>query len=221
LGFVAGVNQYAYVMNNPLNYNDPWGTTPQGVSNSLGSSFPGHDVGSIQPIVGNAYLGLGKTVVNSLTAGIVYGDISSIPALHPTPDDRADMEAYQEIAGVSGQIGLAIMAPGGKANEAVAVAENLAKGGTYVLKNIEGAVMRTGRTNDLARRELEHARDPKLEDLRFQEAHRTDVRSEQRGLEQMLHDQHNPPLNAINPISPSNPRLQEYMDAARNFLGMN
>jgi hypothetical protein len=34
----------------------------------------------------------------------------------------------------------------------------------------------------------------------------------------MLHDQYKPPLNAINPISPLNPRLQEYMDAARSFL---
>lgn len=80
--------------------------------------------------------------------------------------------------------------------------------------------MRSGRTNDLARREAEHARDPKLEDLRFQDVHRTDIRSEQRGLEQILHDQHNPPLNAIKPISPRNSRLQEYLNAARNFLGL-
>ncbi|KWF00764.1 hypothetical protein WL80_30650 [Burkholderia ubonensis] len=96
-----------------------------------------------------------------------------------------------------------------------------AKGGTYLLKDAEGVVMRSGRTNDLARRQLEHARDPALKDLDFFAVHRTDVRAEQRGLEQMLHDQYNPPLNAIRPISPANPRLNEYMDAARRFLGGN
>jgi len=78
--------------------------------------------------------------------------------------------------------------------------------------------MRTKRSNDLARRELDHARDPNLKDLSFEVQHRTDVRAEQRGLEQMLHDQYDPPLNKINPISPRNPRLNEYMDAARRFL---
>jgi hypothetical protein len=95
-----------------------------------------------------------------------------------------------------------------------------AKGGTYVLKDVEGKVVRTGRTNDLVRREGEHARDPNLKDFKFEEKHRTDVRSEQRGLEQMLHDEHNPLLNKINPISPKNPRLEEYMNAASNFLGI-
>jgi len=80
--------------------------------------------------------------------------------------------------------------------------------------------MRTGRSNDLSRREKEHARDPDLKDLTFETKHRTDVRSEQRGLERMLHDEHSPPLDKINPISSKNSRLEEYMDAARNFLGL-
>ena len=80
--------------------------------------------------------------------------------------------------------------------------------------------MRSGRTNDLARRQLEHARDPALKDLDLATAHRTDMRAEQRGLEQMLHDQYSPPLNAIRPISPGNPKLNDYMDAARRFLGV-
>lgn len=80
--------------------------------------------------------------------------------------------------------------------------------------------MRSGRTKDLARRELEHARDPALKDLQFEAVHRTDVRAEQRGLEQMLHDQYNPPLNAIRPISPRNQKLNDYMDAARRYLGI-
>ncbi|MGO4574358.1 hypothetical protein [Microvirga sp. 2TAF3] len=93
-----------------------------------------------------------------------------------------------------------------------------AKGGTYALKDEAGNVMRTGRTNDFARREAQHLRDPRFEGLKFDPIHETGIRNEQRGLEQMLHDQYQPPLNVINPISPTNPRRDEYMDAARRFL---
>jgi hypothetical protein len=34
----------------------------------------------------------------------------------------------------------------------------------------------------------------------------------------MIHDQNKPPLDKINPISPSNPRRQGYLDAALQFL---
>jgi hypothetical protein len=60
--------------------------------------------------------------------------------------------------------------------------------------------MRSGRTNDLARRQLEHARNADLSHLRFEEVYRTDVYAEQRGLEQLLHDTYNPPLNRIRGI---------------------
>ncbi|MGK4000932.1 RHS repeat-associated core domain-containing protein [Sorangium sp. So ce1024] len=93
------------------------------------------------------------------------------------------------------------------------------RGGTYVLRDpATGKVMRTGRTNDLARRAREHGGDPTLRDLTFEPVHRTDVYAEQRGLEQMLQQTYQPPLNRIRPISPQNPRLQEYLDAARLFL---
>jgi len=48
--------------------------------------------------------------------------------------------------------------------------------------------------------------------------HRTDVLAERRGLEQLLHDTYTPPLDRIRPIRPDNPNLQEYVDAARDFL---
>jgi len=40
LGFVDGVNRYAYALNSPLNYLDPWGTMatgPSGMLRSIGS----------------------------------------------------------------------------------------------------------------------------------------------------------------------------------------
>jgi hypothetical protein len=104
------------------------------------------------------------------------------------------------------------------AAETTAAAE--ARGGTYLLRDAEtGQVMRTGRTNDLARRAGEHGRDPVLRDLEFEPVHRTDVYNEQRGLEQLLHDTYQPPLNRVRPISPTNPKLPLYQDAASTFLG--
>lgn len=94
----------------------------------------------------------------------------------------------------------------------------LARGGVYAPRNVEGTIMRTGRTGDLARRAAEHARDPLLEDLSFDPIYRTDVYAERRGLEQILHDAHQPPLNRINPIDPENPNFDEYMKAAKDYL---
>jgi hypothetical protein len=44
------------------------------------------------------------------------------------------------------------------------------------------------------------------------------LRAEHRGLEQILHDRYDPPLNKIRPISPSNEDIDIYMDAARKYL---
>ena len=93
-------------------------------------------------------------------------------------------------------------------------------GGAYVLTNFDGVVFRCGRTNDLGRREREHLR--QNPDYQFREVVRTDSRNEQRGIEQMLHDEFGGPLNKIRPISPTNPRLEEYLNsvtpAQREFL---
>jgi hypothetical protein len=92
------------------------------------------------------------------------------------------------------------------------------KGGTYLLRDAEtGEVMRTGRTNDFVRRQGEHALDPALEKFKFEIVDKTDDYSEQRGLEQMLHDVYQPPLNKIRPISPTNPNRQSYLDAAQSY----
>jgi hypothetical protein len=112
----------------------------------------------------------------------------------------------------------------------VLVHNSTAKGGTYKLIDPEaGGVKRTGRTNDLARREGEHARSADTSDLDFQVDRRTDVPAEQRGREQVIHDAHpearHPShveggveggLNKKRPISPNNKRRDEYMEAAKN-----
>ena len=92
------------------------------------------------------------------------------------------------------------------------------KGGTYVLRNEVDDVVRSGRSNDLTRRQKEHLRDTDLKDYTFEPVHRTDVYNEQRGLEQVLHDTYKPPLNKVRPISLTNIRLPQYLDTADNFL---
>jgi hypothetical protein len=94
-----------------------------------------------------------------------------------------------------------------------------AQGGVYVLLNeTTGAVMRSGRSIDLVRRRTEHFRDPVLKVFKFKTVFKTNIKAEQRGLEQYLHNLHAPPLNKIRPISPLNPRGPGYMRAAQEFL---
>jgi len=93
------------------------------------------------------------------------------------------------------------------------------KGGVYLLRDPEtGQVMRTGRTSDFLQREAQHARDPQLSSFDFEPIFPTDTYAQQRGLEQTLHDLYNPPLNFRNPISPSNPNRQLYLNAAQTYL---
>ncbi|OJW27600.1 MAG: hypothetical protein BGO49_25350 [Planctomycetales bacterium 71-10] len=99
----------------------------------------------------------------------------------------------------------------------VCCAVRLRQGGTYVLRDPEtGQIVRSGRTNDLERRETEHAR--RFRDLLFEAFHRTNDYFEQRGLEQWLHDTFKPPLNRIRGINPRNPNANAYREAARRFL---
>lgn len=196
----SNFNRYWYAKDNPYAYVDPNG-------DSIFSIWDwydfGRDNGSL--IVNEAVFVAAKLLGNEGAAQIAVEEIE---------DGRAN--AALSTAGVVSVIpgtGRMLKAADRLAN----VAEDV-KGGTYVLKNAEGVVMRTGRTNNLARRELEHARDPKLKDFTFAVVHRTDSYAEQRGLEQMLHDQYKPALNKIRPISPNNPRRGEYLDAAQKHL---
>ncbi|PHV09726.1 RHS repeat-associated core domain-containing protein [Chitinimonas sp. BJB300] len=90
------------------------------------------------------------------------------------------------------------------------------RGGTYMLRDpVTGQVVRTGRSNDLNRREGQHARNECTADYRFEVDRWTDSYAAQRGREQIIHDMYNPPMNRIRPISPTNPRRDGYMNAGR------
>jgi hypothetical protein len=108
---------------------------------------------------------------------------------------------------------------GPTAAKAPATTRKVPKGGIYVLRDpTTGKIERSGRTNDLARRESEHARDPKHSHLEFEVMYRTDSEHAQRGLEQLVHETFKPPLNKIGGIDPANTQLPKYRAAARNFL---
>lgn len=90
-------------------------------------------------------------------------------------------------------------------------------GGTYMLLDAVGKVMYVGRTDDLGRREAEHAKNPDKSKLRFKVDKMTNNCDAQRGREQILWEKHNPPLNKIRPIRQDNPNLKRYMDAGRKL----
>jgi tetratricopeptide (TPR) repeat protein len=97
-----------------------------------------------------------------------------------------------------------------------------ARGGVYLLRDPKTEdVMRSGRTNDFARRQYEHQRDPKTRPFDFEVEYRTDVYNEQRGLEKIAHEQYKPPLNKIRPISPRNPKRAIYEAAAYRYQHLN
>lgn len=83
-------------------------------------------------------------------------------------------------------------------------------------------MVRTGRSDDLGRRALEHGRtNPELD---FNPVHYTDDLATQRGLEQVVYDQNptswsvNGGLNKIRPIPVNNPRIIDYENTDANFL---
>jgi predicted GIY-YIG superfamily endonuclease len=98
-------------------------------------------------------------------------------------------------------------------------ASKAAKGGVYTLRDEGDNVVYVGRSNNLARREGEHALDEVKGKYRFNKEFETDVYAEQRGLEQMVYEEAGAPsLNKILPISMQNKSLGDYLDAADRFL---
>ena len=97
------------------------------------------------------------------------------------------------------------------------------KGGTYVLKDADGVVKRTGKSNNLDRRRGEHARNSETKDLEFEVDRRTDCCDAQRGREQIIYDRNpqaqsaNGGLNKRRPVSPRNPKRDIYRKAGEGI----
>ena len=227
------LNRYAYAGNNPIIHNDPDGHSPWLVLAAVlvavllipGDTGP-YENTEMNQAIGDLALSVAWEPYDWATTGAwcaqgkckpldYAGFLPLIPALGKIDDvvgaartaDRLD-DAADALKGAE-RAGSEITEEG---------AETVARGGTYRLVDpTTGEVQYVGRTNDLARREAEHWRDPIKGQLRFEVDWRTDDYAVRRGREQMLYEHYRPPLNRIRPISPRNPRLQEYLDAAWRF----
>jgi RHS repeat-associated protein len=227
-GYVDGMSLYLYGSSAPLANIDPRGLGPVELD-------PGLSGGGIADLAGSAmssgsgaapsmaYWGTPSSVVppDPVSAAAMGVAASMLPGVGELQDGAVLFGPDSTLAerGRAAQSLLANACTAGFAPNYAAIrqadrlVDTLAKGGTYRLVDpATDQVMRTGRSKDLLRREREQAR--AFPELDFQIDRRTDVYAQQRGREQVLHDTYKPPLNKINPISPRNPRFDEYMRGA-------
>lgn len=242
LGNSQALNRYAYVYNNPLRYRDSTGHWLETVWDIASIVW---DIYEIRKDPGNGWnwgalvVDVGAAILPFVPGGVgavVHGGKAARAAVEAARHADEVADAARAVAEAAGHADEAVnvLRAAGKAEDASNALrgvnqavigeisgqgiEQAARGGTYKLIDpVTGEVQYVGRTKDLARRQAEHARDPTRERFRFEVDWRTDDYAVQRGREQMLYDQYRPPLNRIRPISPRNPRLPEYMEAARRF----
>jgi hypothetical protein len=194
---------------------DVWGWVPQPTHELAGWSPEEYLAGSSTAGARNALRLLGEIHVGEQTGnwwgfGLDAGGLT--------------VGAAAQLAAVAGSpellLGVGRMTAGSRLTEAVAPA----RGGVYTLRGLGNDVVRTGRTSDLAARRSALARDPILGPYEFSVEYRTDVYAEQRGLEQVLYDRYPGAqigaggFNKIRAISPTNPNLEDYVQAARDYL---
>ena len=105
------------------------------------------------------------------------------------------------------------------------------RGGTYRLVDDAGRVRYVGQTNDLARRRLEHANDPRFRDLSFETRYQTDNYQTRRGLEQRDYNdlwgdvpiadaQARGSLNGQRPMAGNRSDYDWRLDLAQTFLDL-
>ncbi|HEX2051789.1 MAG TPA: VWA domain-containing protein [Actinomycetota bacterium] len=105
------------------------------------------------------------------------------------------------------------------------------KGGVYHLVDDAGKVRYVGRTDDFARRESEHLRNPEFEGLRFDPQYRTDNYQVQRGLEQRAYNDQwgdvpiadaraQGSLNKQRPMDPNHRSYTDRLDLAQLFMDL-
>ncbi|MGC1239751.1 MAG: RHS repeat-associated core domain-containing protein, partial [Acidimicrobiales bacterium] len=216
---------YAYAGDDPVDGTDPLGlcflggSWCNGIQNTIATSFDSfrHQTASLADYPADVILSAGTAIYNA------YDDIYQ---------DGANGCSFFSLAtqeGVAGAVladeNAAFLAGGeGEAADASLEAAE-AQGGVYTLRDPEtGEVVRTGRSSNLAARQVRLANNPVLGEYQFQVEYQTDNYAEQRGLEQMLYDQYpeaqaaNGGYNYIRAVSSSNTNLSAYQQAARDYI---
>lgn len=215
VGERGGLNLYAFVANRPAQSVDALGEF--GFTTDLQASMA-ERASMMETAMVTAKQG-------ALIIGRVQSAIEIFNMVQETAyrlsDGEADSDDLEFLLAMGGQIvadkltGKAI----GSAQDlfgktAAKLGIDAAKGGTYKLRDPEtGQVRRTGKTNDLDRRQTEHARGKETKDLDFEIDRRTGNEAARRGREQRIYDQHpEADLNKRRPISPDNPKRDYYLD---------
>jgi RHS repeat-associated protein len=210
-------DRYSYVRNNPINNADPTGHWIESAIDIISIGYDIYDI-STNGLSWENGLSLVADVASLALPVVAGGGVMVRAAFHA--DEIAD--TVRLVDKVSNSVDNVKHLQG--LSQVISQADNLDEtqdvaGGVYRLvdKNT-GTTMRTGRTNDLIRHSAEHARNPDLADFKFETVWKTDDYAEQRGLEQILHDKYHPPLDKVNAISPRNPYINIYTNAAQRFL---
>jgi RHS repeat-associated protein len=237
IGYEGGINEYAYTRNNPVMRVDPSGL------DGLEHEFEQQAVQNTFKTVGedSAKKVIAKTVPKEVARVMVEGTVEKaaergsvellLGAMTPIPvagqiaDAALMVTAFTEAYTISADAKCIKGTPASSlALQMLSNSEPLASanavGGTYVLKDKTGKVVRTGRSNDLARRRREHARDPILGKYDFVVDKRTDSYAAQRGREQIIHDLYAGAIHdRINGIDQSlNKAIRDYyMDEGRKL----
>ena len=209
IGFAGGdVNLYGYVRNKPVSHSDPFGLDEYAMMERFANQESTNrstdeildDLQFRLATAGNTpFFGEPLDLIDgmiSLFRGDYYGAGMSIPSMVP------------------------FLGTGAGVLKICSRADNaIPRGGVYRLVDTDtGQIMRTGHTNDLARRRGEHLRDPALGQFGFEPVFKTDDYGQQRGLEHYVYNLSNAPLDKIRPISDRNKKKQHYLDAADDFL---
>ncbi|MGK3998679.1 RHS repeat domain-containing protein [Sorangium sp. So ce1024] len=202
-GLLLGAVPFAGVGHGLL---DATGVLPHGTPEARMGLAIGQIVGGLALTLG----GLTGEVFGGITSATGVGAAIGVPAI-AVSTGLVVGGVGNIAAGIQG-LSQALMSQGSGSHGPQTTA-SVPKGGTYKLRDPEtGQVRRTGRTNDLRRREGEHGRDPETKDLEFEVDRRTDSYPAQRGREQRIYDQHpEADMNRRRPISPTNPRREEYL----------
>jgi RHS repeat-associated protein len=219
LGEAGGINLYRFAGNAPVNRVDPWGLyvldedgfPVEGSYNGLGAYLydeetrERHDEITAEAVL--TLLEFGEEAAKEAAISACTGPLGHLGKLNKLRKFRKVREGLDKLDNVLDEI-----QDGLKLNK-----KKPPQGGTYKLVDEADEVAKTGRSNNLDRRRREHARDPRYEDLQFRVDRRTDDYPAQRGREQIIHDRYQPPLDKINPIDPTNPRREDYLEAGKQL----